>query len=271
MRHFLLILVAGLLCLAMTSGMAFADGGGRIGGSGFGTPTIEYDDSDVDDDELEEDLGIERYINQIRLTYADGSQGRIMRIPVAVSGYTDLSVTIEVRAVQVTDPFFERIGVDFDFDYDDGVYDEANRVGNAYRIDQSTMFLALNSSVFRDPATPELDAASIKFLNQDSLSELDAPDFSQTLTQRDLNIALGELGRFGAVRTLTAPKVDLLDNSVVTGRLDQEDYRRTSKLPFLDEIPGLMNYFAGPVHQDEQRNLVVFIRPHVLEDHEREE
>lgn len=267
MGHFFTTLAAGLLSFSVLSTDALADGG-RVGdGGGFGSGTSVPDEPAA---QGSNDSPLVQVIRKILLTYENGASAEVDKLHVAVSGFVDLSVTIEVRFVTLSDNFFERIGTDFDFNIDDETPDEANRVGNAYRAGQDSLFLALNSSVVEKSATPLLDFSSISLINRDNLIELDEPDFSQPLSQRDLNIALGELGQLGSVRTLTAPKVDLLNNSVVTGSLNEADYEGESKLPFVSEIPILKRFFVGTVHQDARRNLLILVKPHVLIESEQE-
>ncbi len=254
MQKILTSFAAGLLCLGLILGVAFADGGrGTDGGGSAISPAAP-----------EKDSAVQRALDRLLLVFGDGGSDEISQLYLGVAGMADLSVTVDVRFVTVSDNFFERIGTDFDFNVDDARYDEANRVGNAYRAGDGALFIALSPSVVEKSSTPRLGAPSIVFLNQDNHIELDAPDFSQSLSQRELNIALGELGQLGSIRTLTAPKADSLNRSVVTGSLNEADYQDANELPFIGEIPILKSFFAGRVHQDAKRNLIVFVKPTIL-------
>ncbi|MCG8449736.1 MAG: general secretion pathway protein GspD [Pirellulales bacterium] len=162
----------------------------------------------------------------------------------------DLQVTIEVRFIRLTDNFFERIGIDFDFNVEDssGITD-LNNVNSTFepRRSSATVGITANPIGIADPLgtfSADLDIP----IRQDSFSLSGAPGFTTPATVGEFGFAiLSDIEAYFLIQAsqadqrqniLNAPKVTLFNGQQATV-ID------AAQVPFVISVIPVVGEFAA--------------------------
>ncbi len=156
----------------------------------------------------------------------------------------DLQVTIEVRFITLSDNFFERIGVDFDFDIDDNLTaDDQDRIEDATREDEGS-----SVTVGLDPAGMPTADLDLSFQQGSFDSTIPAFGGFDVGTAANFGFAiLSDIEAFfviqaaqGDTRTniLQAPKVTLFNGQ-------NASVADTSQTPFVTSVIPVVGDFAA--------------------------
>jgi hypothetical protein len=212
--------------------------------------------------------------NEQRDTHSRNEQKGLSSIPLVTRhGRFDLRrvILIQTRFIHVTDTFSQGIGVDFDnldrADVSDvpllgSLFDKPlrgedftaeNRVGSVYRGADGTLVAVLDDDV--DVAESDVSVVNGKGRYEIRMTpKLAEVDRSQ----------LGELGTLSSVRSLVS-RVALPETSIVIrGLTDTSIPEGGSKVPLLNDIPVLQRLFRGTVHQRDENELLILVKPSII-------
>lgn len=212
--------------------------------------------------------------NEQRDTQSRNEQEGLSSIPLVTGdGLFDLRkvILIQTRFIHVTDTFSQGIGVDFDnldrADVSDvpllgSLFDKPlrgedftaqNRVGSVYRGADGTLVAVLDDAV-------DVAESDVSVVNGKGRYEI---RMTPELAQVDPT-ELGELGTLGSVQSLVrgvAPR----ETSIVIGGLTRTSIPEGgSKVPLLNDIPVLQRLFRGAVHQGDDNELMILIKPSII-------
>ena len=219
-----------------------------------------------------QDNNNDRDRDEQRDTQSRHEQKPLGHIPLVIpGGRLDIEriVLIQTQIVEVSETSF---GIDFesldrvdvsDFPLLGGLFGkplqaddltEDNRVGAVYSAGADTLAVVLDDNL---DISGNIKLSVVNGKGRYNLSQ----------EPRILDIAPTDLGEFGALRSVQTVIEGIAPEgtTIVLGGLTRETVPETTdKVPVLGDIPVLQSLLRGSVHQLEQKELVVFIRPSII-------